>query len=81
MRYFRELPEERAYRLTDTRHMLDMVPFILTQGRKKEVERQCLSVIFDGTSRPGEVLVVVLRQRLNLRFIENDFKIQQRPVP
>ena len=77
LKYFRELLEEGAYRLTDTQHMLDMVPFILTQERdqvKKEVEGQCLSVIFDGTSRLGEVLVVVLR------FIDDDFKIQQRLV-
>ena len=57
--------------------MLDMVPFILSQERdqvKKEVEGECLSVIFDGTSRLGEVLVVVLH------FIDGDFKIQQRLI-
>lgn len=73
LKYFRELLEKGANRLTDTRHMLDMVPFILSQERDqvKEVEGQCLSVIFDGTSRLGEALVVVLR------FIDDDFKIQQ----
>ena len=69
---FKEILEEGAY--TDTPHMLDMVLFILTQEReqvKKEVVGQCLSVVFDGTSRLGKVLVVVLR------FNDDDFKIQQ----
>ncbi len=50
--HFRELLEEGGHRLTDTRHMLDMVPFILAQERdqvKKEIEGKYLSVIFDGT--------------------------------
>ena len=77
LQYFRELLEERAYRLMDTRHMLDMVPFILSQERKqvkKEVEGKCVSVIFDGTSRLSEVLAVVLC------FIDGDFQIQQHLV-
>lgn len=77
LKYFRELLEEGAYRLTDPRHMLDIVPFVLAQERdqvKKAVEGHFLSVIFDGTSRLGEVLVMVLR------FIDDDFKIQQRLV-
>ena len=77
LKYFREVLENGAYRLTDPRHMLDMVPFVLAQERdqvKKEVEGHFLLVIFDGTSRLGEVLVMVLR------FIDDDFKIQQRLV-
>ena len=60
LQYFRELLEEGAYRLTDTQHMLDMVPFILSQEGeqvKKEIEGRC-------------VLAVVLR------FIDGDFQIQ-----
>ena len=44
--------------------MLDLVPFILDEERariKKEIEGKFVSVIFDGTSRLGEVLAVVLR--------------------
>ena len=61
---FRPLLEEKALRLCDTRHMLDLVPFILDEERariKKEIEGKFVSVIFDGTSRLGEVLAVVLR--------------------
>jgi len=53
LKHFRELLEEGAYRLTDTRHMLDTVPFILSEERervKKEIEGEYLSLIFDGTS-------------------------------
>ena len=38
---------------------------------RTEVEGECVSVIFDGTSRLREILAVVLR------FIDGDFKIQQ----
>jgi len=74
LKHFGELLEEGGIRLTDTRHMLDMVLFILNQGRdqvKKEMEGKCMSVIFNGTSRRGEVLAVVLR------FADSDAKIQQ----
>lgn len=74
LKYFRELLEEGGIRLTDTRHMLDMVLFILNQERdqvKKDIEGKCMSVIFNGTSRLGEVLAVVLR------FVDSDATIQQ----
>ena len=41
---------------------------------KKEIEGQFLSVVFDGTSRLGKVLVMALW------FIDGDFKIPQRLV-
>ena len=77
LKYFRELLEEGAYSLTDTRHMMDIVPFVLSEEKaqvKAEIEGKCVSMIFDGTSRLGEVLVVVLR------FLDSDWKIQQRLV-
>lgn len=73
---FRPLLEESAFRLTDTRHMLDLVPFILNEEKeriKKEIEGKFISVIFDGTSRLGEVLAVVLR-------FTDEWTIQQRLV-
>ena len=60
----RSLLEENGFRLTDKRHMMDLVPFVLDQGRKRireEVKGKCISVIFDGTTRLGEVLAVVVR--------------------
>ena len=73
---FRPLLEESAFCLTDTRRLLDLVPFILNEERariKKEIEGKLVSVIFDGTSRLGEVLAVVLR-------FTNKWMIQQRLV-
>uniref|UniRef100_A0A1X7U381 DUF4371 domain-containing protein n=1 Tax=Amphimedon queenslandica TaxID=400682 RepID=A0A1X7U381_AMPQE len=74
--YFRELLEESAYRLVDKRHLLDIIPFILKEEKaqiKKEIEDKFVSVIFDGTSRLGEVLVVLLRY-------VHQMKIEQRLV-
>ena len=68
--------QENAFRLTDTRHMRDLVPFILQEKRNRlraELAGKYLSVIFDGTSRLGEVLAVVVR------FI-SDWTVQQRLV-
>ena len=67
---------QNGYRLTDPRHMLDLVPFVLNQERtriRSELQGKYLSVVFDGTTRLGEVLAVVMR------FI-NDWKVEQRLV-
>lgn len=48
----RNLLEENAYRLTDSRNMLDMVPFVLKKG--SELKGKYLSVVFDGTTRLSE---------------------------
>ena len=58
------LLKQNRYRLTDPRHLLDMVPFILKEERthiKSELQGKYLSVVFDGTSRLGEVLAIVVR--------------------
>ncbi len=63
-RFFRELLEENAFRLVDKRYMFDMIPFILNEEKtriKAEIADKHVSVIFDGTSRLGEVLVVIIR--------------------
>ena len=55
---------ENGYRLTDPRHMLDLVLFILNQECtriRSELQGKYLSVVFDGTTRLGEVLAVVVR--------------------
>ena len=72
----RNLLEENGYRLTDPRHMLDLVPFVLNEERtriRSELQGKYLSVVFDGTTRLGEVLAVVMR------FI-NEWKVEQRLV-
>ena len=48
---FRDLLEENMFRLTDRRHMCDMVPHIVTQEKadiKAEIQGKPVSVIFDG---------------------------------
>ena len=72
----RELLEENRFRLSHSRHMMDLVPFILREEcsrTRSEVQGKYVSIIFDGTTRLGEVLVVVLR------YI-HDWEIHQRLV-
>ena len=48
------LLEENGYRLTDSRSLMDMIPFILSEERariRSELSGKFLSVIFDGTTR------------------------------
>ena len=74
---FRDLLEEHAFRLTDRRRMSDLVPFILDQEKEKiknEIADKPLSIIFDGTSRLGELLGVVVR------FIDSGWCIQQKLI-
>ena len=61
---FRDLLGENAYCLTDRQHMFDLVPFILKQEEariQEEINGKSLSVIYDGTSRLGEALAVIVR--------------------
>ena len=74
---FRDLLEENAVRLTDRRHMSDLIPFLFFQEQdniKSEISERPLSVIFDGTTRLGEAMAIVVR------FIDDSFTIQQRLV-
>ena len=75
--HFRELLEENGFRLTDRRRMFDVVPLILQQEKeriKNEISGKCLSVIFDGTSRLGEVFVLVIR------YVDSDWLVCQRLI-
>ena len=74
---FKELLEEGGFRLTDRRHMSDLVPLIYQQELdllKSELTGMFLSVIFDGTTRYGEAMAILLR------YIDAGFCIQQRLV-
>ena len=74
---FRDLLEENMFRLTDRRHMCDMVPHIVTQEKadiKAEIQGKPVSVIFDGTTRLGEAMAIVIR------FVDESFVIQQRLI-
>ena len=74
---FRDLLEENAYRLSDRHYMSDLVPFILKEEQcriKEEIADRQVAVIFDGTSRLGEALAIVLR------FVSDDWILEQRLV-
>ena len=75
---FRDLLEEHAFRLTDRRHnMSDIISFIHDQEQdqiKAEISGQDVSVIFDGTTRSGEALAIIVC------FIDESWSIQQRLV-
>ena len=61
---FRDLFEENGYRLADRKPMSDLIPFVLSEERRKiktEIEGLPVAVIFDGTSRLGEALAVIVR--------------------
>ena len=52
----RSLLEENGYRLTEQRHTMDLVPFVLDEECKRireELKGKYISVIFDGTTRLG----------------------------
>ena len=71
---FREILEENAYRLSDRRHMSDLVPLIISQEQadvKRELSGRPVSVIFDGTTRLGEAMAIVVR------FVDDELVIQQ----
>ena len=60
----RELLEENGFRLTDSRHMIDMIPFLLQEELTRvrgEIQGKHVAVVFDGTTRLGEVLVLIVR--------------------
>ena len=75
--YFHCLLEENALRLTDRRQMADVIPFVFAQEQeslKKEIFNQYFSIIFDGTTRLGEAMAIVVR------YVDNDWSIQQRLI-
>ena len=77
LEFFREFLEGGAYRLSDRRHMSDLIPFVLRQEQakiKEEIEGKHVAVIFDGITYLGEALAIVLR------FVSEDFEIKQRLI-
>ena len=64
LEYFRDILEENALRLTERSHMLDFVPFLLEEEKsyiKEEINGKHLFIIFDGTTRLGEVVAIIVR--------------------
>ena len=75
---FREILDENALRLAGRKPMSDLIPFVLQEEKQQirsEINNKPISVIFDGTTRLGEALAVIVR------YVEpTDFCIQQRLV-
>ena len=75
---FRDLLEENAFRLAGRKPMSDLIPFVLSEEKrqlKAEIDGLPVAVIFDGTSRLGEALAIILR------FVDrSSLKIHQRLV-
>ena len=72
LHHFRDLLEERAYKLADQRGMHDLIPFVASEEQKRikqEIEGRDVSVLFDGTTRLGEALAVIVR------FIDDGWEI------
>ena len=60
----RPLLEEGSHRLTHSSHLSEYIPVVYSEekkGIKNEVEGRDVSVIFDGSTRLGEALGIVLR--------------------
>jgi len=72
--HFCELFEETGYRLTDRRHLFDLIPFILEEEKqhiKQSIQGKYLSVIFDGISHCGEALAILVR------YVNDSWSVQQ----
>jgi len=74
---FRDLLEENSTRLAGRRSLCDLIPFVREMEEKtilQEIEGRKLSIIFDGTTRMGEALAILVR------FVDNEYSIQQRLI-
>ena len=73
-----DLLEEKTLRLAGRKPMSDLTPFVLSEEQrqiKAEIEGLPVAVIFDGTSRLGEALAIILH------FVDQStHKIHQRLV-
>ena len=74
---FRSILEESSYRLTTGSHMAELIPVIRQEEIKtiqEELTGREILIVFDGTTRLGEVLVVLVR------FLDSEWTIQQRLI-
>ena len=72
----RALLEENGLKLTHSSHLADYIPLLLRQEKellKNEIQGVPVSIVFDGTTREGEALAIVVR------FVRS-WKIEQRLV-
>ena len=73
----RDLLERGGNRLTDSSHLRQHIPLILkqeTERLKEEIATRDLGLIFDGSSRLGEAIVIIVR------FVSDNWSIVQRLI-
>ena len=73
----RDLLESSAFRLASSGHLSEYIPVVRDEERdavRREIFGRPVSLIFDGTTRLGEAIAIVLR------FVDDNFKICQRLV-
>jgi len=70
---FRELLDEGGFRLSNRCDVSDIVPLVHQEELQllKEIQCKHISLIFDGTTRFGEAMVVIVH------FVDDDWCIQQ----
>ena len=71
----RNLLERGGNRLTDSSHLRQHIPLILkqeTERLKEEIATRDLGLIFDGSTRLGEAIVIIVR------FVSDNWSIVQR---
>ena len=71
---FRGILEENAFRLTDRSHVTNLLSFILNEEQdrlKQEIVGRDVFVIFDGTTRLGETMVILIR------YVADDWSLVQ----
>ena len=74
---FRPLLEENGTRLAGRMTMSDFIPFIHQQEVKTtedEIAGRYISIIFDGTTRMGEAVGIVVQ------YVDDDWHVQQRLI-
>ena len=75
--HFRELLQENGVRLAGRRRMSDLILFVQQEEQKRvkeEIKGRKVSVVFDGASRLGEAMAIILR------FVDSSWKIHQRLI-
>ena len=73
----RDLLERGGNRLTDSSHLRQHIPLILkqeTERLKEEIATRDLGLIFDGSTRLGEAIVIIVR------FVSDNWSIVQRLI-
>ena len=73
----RDLLERGGNRLTDSSHLRQHIPLILkqeTERLKEEIATRDLGLIFDGSTRLGEAIVIIVR------FVSDNWSIVQRHI-